>query len=91
MGDIGDYWREHKEYKQDKRTADELGVSISKYRRDMRKMEAAERAEKKAARLASHTLRCECGRTFLDTNAHNCHKMKLGKKGHKGMLIATED
>lgn len=84
MGDIGDYWRDHKEYARDRKAADSLGVSLSQYRRDMRKMEAEERAEKKVAKLATHTIRCECGRTFLDKNAHNCHKTRTGKLGHKG-------
>lgn len=87
MGDVGDYWREHREYARDRKAADSLGISLSQYRRDMRRMDREEAAERKAAKLASHTVRCECGRTFLDVAAHNCHKSRWGKKGHKGAAI----
>lgn len=74
MGDIGDYWREHKEYVERRKS----GLSERQYRK-MHKQEAEER---KAAQLSKHTVRCECGRTFLDDNAHKCHKSRWGKKGH---------
>jgi hypothetical protein len=39
---------------------------------------------------STHTIRCECGRTFLDANAHRNHKMKLGKKGHRSEAMERE-
>lgn len=82
MGDIGDYWREHKEYKQRRK----MGLS----QRQWNRMNAEIAAENKAAKLAKHTIRCECGRTFLDANAHKCHKSRHGKLGHKGMTIERQ-
>lgn len=74
MGDIGDYWREHKEYKERKR----LGLSEREYKKMMRDIAQ----ENRSAQIAKHTIRCECGRTFMDDNAHKCHKSSQGKKGH---------
>lgn len=82
MGDIGDYWRGHREYKRDRKAAESLGMSLSKYRREMGKMEAQERAEAKARKLAKCTVQCECGRWFLAANDHSCHVRSQGKKGH---------
>jgi hypothetical protein len=82
MGDIGDYWREHKEFARDRKAADSLGMSLSKYRLDMRKMKAEERVEAKAQKLAKCTIQCECGRRFLAPNDHACHVRSQGKKGH---------
>jgi hypothetical protein len=48
-------------------------MSLSKYRRDMRKMEAQERKEAKARKLAKGTVQCECGRWLLDHNAYSSH------------------
>lgn len=90
MGDIGDYWREHKEYAHDRKVADKLGISLNQYRRRMQQEARAMRAEAKAERLARHTLQCECGRTFLDVNAHNSHKTRTGRKGHEGTPIVRE-
>lgn len=87
MGDIGEYWRDHREYARDKKAAESVGLSVSQYRRKMSEMDAKERAEKNAAKLAKHSVQCECGRTFLDVYAHNSHKSRWGKKGHNGIGI----
>jgi hypothetical protein len=89
MGSVGEYWRDHKDYSGDRKAADGMGVSLGQYRRTMRKMEQEEALEKKAAILAKHSIQCECGRTFLDVNAHNSHKMHTGRKGHKGAEITA--
>ncbi len=89
MGDIGEYWKEHKEYSRNKKAADSLGMSVSQYEKRMRKMEMEENSARKAARIAKHTIQCECGRTFMDTAAHNCHKSVTGKLGHKGTTIIS--
>jgi len=87
MGDIGEYWADHREYKRDVSAARSMGLSVEAYRRKMEAMKAQDRAEAKAKKLARHTIQCECGRTFYDKNAHNCHKVRTGKLGHKGTEI----
>ncbi len=87
MGEIGDYWNEHKQYKRDKSAADSLGMSVDAYRRKVAKDKERDRAAAKAKKLARHTVQCECGLTFFDKNAHNCHKVRTGKLGHKGTAI----
>jgi len=82
MGDIGDYWREHREYARDRKVAESLGMSLGQYRRRMRKMEADDRAATKAANLAKCTIQCECGRWLLGPNDHANHVQSQGKKGH---------
>jgi len=87
MGDVGEYWREHKEHKRDVSAARSMGLSVEAYRRRLEAEKAKDRAEAKAKKLARHTIQCECGRTFFDKSAHNCHKTKTGKLGHKGTEI----
>ena len=82
MGDVGDYWREHKDYKRRKESANNLGMSMSEYEKLEKQMERERIAENKARHIAKCTIKCECGKWLLDKPAHNCHKGHLGKKGH---------
>ena len=82
MGDIGDYWREHKEYKRRREGADRLGISIRQYDKWVAENEVDERLRKNAGKIARCTSQCECGKWLLDTNAHNSHKSVKGRKGH---------
>jgi len=81
MGDIGEYWKEHREYKRRRKYG-----SVPKHDDQLTKQM---KAEKEALRLAQHGISCECGRTFLDVLAHNQHKARWGKKGHKGKAIES--
>lgn len=89
MGEIGDYWREHKEYKRDKAAAEALDMSLGSYRRWLAKERAKDKKRKIQDKLAAHTIRCECGRTFMDANAHKCHKQRWGKIGHNVVQVMT--
>jgi hypothetical protein len=89
MGDVGDYWREHKDYKRRRESADNLGMSMREYDKWDRQQERERKAGKKADHLARCTIKCECGKWLLDTAAHNCHKRHLGKKGHS--VIETKE
>ena len=78
MGDIGEYWREHKEYKA-KVARRRAGITAS----DERRWERERITEKRSNHLAKCTVKCECEKWFIDDNAHKCHKAHKGKVGHK--------
>lgn len=84
MGDVGDYWREHKEHRAlvERRKA---GITAA----DERKWERERIQKKKAEHMARCTIKCECGKWFFDVAAHNCHKGRKGKAGHKA--VQTKD
>jgi len=75
MGDIGDYWNEHKAHK--RRVS--MGITLA----DERRWERERAKEKKQAHMDKCTIKCECGKWLLDKAAHNCHKQRWGKEGHK--------
>jgi hypothetical protein len=54
MGDIGNYWRKHKEYKERRK----MGMSQRQYDTTLRTIAL----EKKIAKQAKCTIQCECGR-----------------------------
>jgi len=82
MGDIGDYWREHKEHRRRAERATSLGLSMGQYARQERRW-AKEEADRKAAdRIGQCTIQCECGKWLLDVSAHAQHKAAKGKQGH---------
>ncbi len=78
MGDVGDYWREHKEHQQ-LVARRKQGITAS----HERQWERERIKKKKEDHFDRCTIKCECGKWFLDIPAHNCHKSHMGKAGHK--------
>ena len=89
MGDMGDTFREWKQHRKDCKAASALGLSLSAYHRAMADADRELAEERRKVYYGKCTLLCECGRWFLDTNAHNCHKQSVGKKGHR--VIETKE
>ncbi len=83
MGDIGDYWNEHRKYKQKRKYGSVEGVECPIW--DKIQKDAEE------ARKPKRTVQCECGKQFVDVPAHNCHKSRFGKQGHKGSPITSSE
>lgn len=82
MGDIGEYWKDHKEHKRRRQGADALGMSMREYERWEQKTERERAQRTKQEKFNRCTIQCECGKWLLDTAAHNSHKMVKGRKGH---------
>jgi hypothetical protein len=82
MGDIGEYWRDHKEYQRRRKGAEQLGMSMREYANWERQCESERNQANRADKIERCAIQCECGKWLLDTAAHNSHKMVKGRKGH---------
>jgi len=89
MSDMGDDFREWKQYKIDSKHAASMGVSLSAYRKHMKQLDKEDADERHKKHIERCTIKCECGKWFLDTAAHNCHKKVKGRKGH--CVIETKE
>ena len=84
MGDVGDYWREHKEH-QARVARRKAGITAA----DERRCERERILKRKAEWIAKCTVKCECGKWLLDAKAHTSHKSQTGKKGHS--VVETKE
>lgn len=82
MGDVGEYWKDHKDYERRRDGANKLGMSLHQYDHWSEKCAREESARNRQEKLDRCTIQCECGKWLLDTAAHNSHKMVKGRKGH---------
>jgi uncharacterized Rmd1/YagE family protein len=92
MGDVGDYWREHRAHKERQKRRDaavRLGMSLEAYEKLDREIRREEQAHRHQEHIDRCTIQCECGRWFLHAAAHNLHRSHKGKEGHK--VVSTKE
>jgi hypothetical protein len=82
MGEIGEYWGDHKDYQRRRKGAEQLGMSMSEYENWERQCDREAKQREQQEHLDRCTLQCECGKWLLDTAAHNSHKSVKGRKAH---------
>lgn len=82
MGDVGDYWNDHRDYKRDKARAAALDMSVAEYHRwQARQRQHDKRAEKeaRAKRHAANPYECPvCHRQFNTGGALKDHGKGTG-------------
>lgn len=82
MGDVGDYWNDHREWKRDKKAADALGMSVPEYHRHRERQRIHDRAwerEQRAKRHAANPYECPiCKRQFNTGGALKDHGKGTG-------------
>lgn len=78
MGDIGEYWKEQKAYKQDSKFRQEMGMTWKEYYAWQRQSKIEDRLYEESLKV----FECSCGQKFKEKVSQISHSKAKGKKKH---------